>query len=183
MKNILPFSCLFAAGVLLTACHSNTMMMSPMSTAPTNGQLVKDVMVANQGEIATSKVAMRRAVNPNVRHYANYIHSQHVAGLHKIMTMSHKAGIKTEDSTLSKDLQKHNADELKMLRSSTRQDFDKNYVNAAVEDHQDALRFLDRAIKESTNPKLTQELQKARHYVAIHLEKAKQLQQQIVRQH
>ena len=93
------------------------------------------------------------------------------------MKLSSKTGIKPENSHLSKQLKMHNADQMKMLEASNRHDFDKHYVDAMVRDHQDALAFLDKAIKDSTNPTLTKDLQEARQHIAIHLEKAKKVQQ------
>ena len=153
--------------------------MSQMEPAKTNGQIIKVAMVADQGEIAEAKLAERKAVCMKVKRYARYLQQQHTAGLHCIMKVSHKTHIKPESSRLAQDLQQHNANELKMLKASSRQDFDKNYMNATVQDHQDALNFLDNAIKESTNPMLTKDLKIGRQHIAAHLEKAKKLQQEI----
>lgn len=176
MKYTLSFSSLLAAGVLLTACQSNTMMQQQMGLAPTNGQIIKDIMVADQGEIASAKIAQKRAVSPKVRQFASYLKNKHTLCLQKMTTLSHRTGIKPEESALSADLKKHNAQEVQLLTASSRADFDKTYMDAIVKDHQEALQFLDQSIHNSTNPMLTADLKDAREHVAVHLQKAQHLQ-------
>lgn len=174
-KHTLSLGCIFAAGVLLAGCQTNQMMRP----APTNGQIVKDVIVADQAEIAAAKLAKKKAVHRSVRQFANYLYTEHSHCLHKVMQFSHKSGIKPEDSQLASKIQKDSAEEMKMLETSSRQNFDKNYVNAMVNDHKEALAFLDDAIKHSTNPTLTKDLMEARKHVAKHLEKAEKLQHEM----
>lgn len=179
MKYGIPLGCLFSASILLTACQTSTFMSSGLGMRPTNGQIVKDVMVADHGEIATAKIATHRSMNRTVRRYATYLYNEHTRCAHKIAKLAKKAKIHPEDSAYAKEIHAYYADEKKSLEAAPRREFDKTYINATIKDHQHALDFIDRSINDSTNEMLTADLKKARVHIANHLAKAQHIKQQM----
>ncbi len=175
MKYTLPFGCMLGAYALLSGCQTN-MMHSNMGPAQTNAQIIEDVIVLDQGEIAAAKIAKKRATHPQVKRFATYLYDQHTTNLHQTMKLSHKTKIKPEASMTADNLKNHGRQEMTALEASSRANFDKNYIDAMIKDHQAALQLLDRAILDSTNPMLTKSLQETRKHVAMHLEKAQQIQ-------
>ncbi|MDP3558762.1 MAG: DUF4142 domain-containing protein [Legionellaceae bacterium] len=182
MKYTLPFSCIFSACILLAGCQNT--MMSPkmgMGMAQTNGQIINDIIVLDKGEIASAKIAKQKATHPEVKRYASYLEAQHSTSLRNIMRLSHKTRIKPAASMTADNFMTHNQQEVTLLTDTSRVNFDRTYVNAMVQDHQSALQLIDRSIQDSSNPKLTQSLKETRQHLAVHLEKAQQLQKQIGR--
>lgn len=172
MKYKLPLSCMLGAYALLSGCQTAPVM----GPAQTNAQIIEDVIVLDQGEIGAAKIAKKRATNPQVKRYATYLDAQHTTNLHQTMKLSHKIKIKPEASMTSDSLKKHSQQEMTALEASSPVNFDRNYIHAMIKDHQAALRLLDRAILDSTNPMLTKSLKETRTHVAMHLEKAQQIQ-------
>jgi len=172
MRYKLPLSCMLGAYALLSGCQTAPMM----TPAQTNAQIIEDVIVLDQGEIGSAKIAKKRATTPQVKRYAAYLDAQHTTNLHQTMKLSHKLKIKPEASMTSNNLKKHGQQEMTALEASNPVNFDKNYIHAMIKDHQEALRLIDRAIVDSTNPMLTKLLKETRTHVAMHLEKAQQIQ-------
>ncbi|OGV28002.1 MAG: hypothetical protein A3F18_04935 [Legionellales bacterium RIFCSPHIGHO2_12_FULL_37_14] len=180
MKRGLALGCIFSAGIFLAACQNNSMMM-PNVFGPrlTDGQIVNDIMVADKGEVANASIAKKRAVSCKVRHFAEQLYNAHGKCLQKISGFAKRNGIKPEDSYYASEVKSYFDNDKSFLEASPRQDFDKNYVNSEIREHQHALQFLDRAIRDSSNPALTEKLKKARMHVANHLARAQEIKKEM----
>lgn len=179
MKHKIILSCIFSAGVFLTACQTQTAMSNLMEQKMTDGQIVKNILVADQGEMATAMAAKKCTKNNKIKRYATHLYNAHAKGLHDVKRFAKTHGIKPEASNDAAEIQSYYANNLKSLEASNEKDFDKNYLNTVIMEHQRALEFLDKSIKDSSNAKFTAALKKAHTCVTRHLMQAQKLKQQM----
>ncbi|MFZ4076504.1 MAG: DUF4142 domain-containing protein, partial [Legionellaceae bacterium] len=130
-------------------------------------------------EIAAADVAKMKSQNTAVKNYARYLHAQHTKCLHDVMALSRKQKINPVMNTTAVKLQHDAHEELTRLKALKKADFDRVYINDAIQDHEAALRLIDHDIAQATNADLVQALKDIRIHVAMHLQKAKAVMQQL----
>jgi putative membrane protein len=108
--------------------------------------------------------------------YAKMIETEHQADLDKYQALSEKAGI-TPPSTAGAVLRTKGAANLAMLMPRNGPGYDKAFVDAMVTDHSQDLDLIDRDLmKDAQNADLKAQLTETRSHVAMHLDKARELQ-------
>jgi putative membrane protein len=113
------------------------------ATAPTADASINPVNQAieiNNAEIALARVASGKAVNAKVRAFAEMLVKDHAAALTKLRTVQ---GVTATDMKPSAKHQA-NAERLSKIYGS---EFDREFMRAAVSDHQDALKFFEQQAK------------------------------------
>src|SRR3954470_9912252 len=113
------------------------------ATAPTADSSIDPVAQAiemNNAEIALARIASAKAQTPKVRSFAETLIKDHTDALRKLQSVQ---GVTTTD--MKPNARHHaNAERLSKISGS---EFDREYMRAALSDHQDALRFFEQQAK------------------------------------
>ncbi len=143
----------------------------------TDGQILEITHTANAGEIDQAKVALSRTKDPRVRSLAQMMVRDHSQADKKGMILAKKDSIEREPSPKSAVLLSDGETTMRTLKADTAADFDKDYVDTQVHEHQSVLGDLDnRLIVSATNADLKAYLGEIRAAVASHLQHAQDLQ-------
>ena len=169
-----------AAGRLDSAAAARTDSgMNNMANAGawTNDHIFGFAHNANAGEIALGKLASTKATNAKVKEFGREMvkdHTDMMGDMHSLMGKVNATADSTWDD--AKDLADHGRDELKDLTDKAKgADWDKVYIDGAVDDHQKVLDKLQDAAKNSTDSTVTASLAKATAKVQEHLTKAQSI--------
>lgn len=152
-------------------------------TPPTTGTWTSPAIIgfawtANNGEIALGKLAQTKATNADVRSFGRMMVTDHTAMLAATKKLATKLNT-TPDTTAgdAKDLMSHGQDEMKDLTDKAKgADWDKDFIDKMVDDHQAVLGKLQDAAKNNTDPDVTKALTDATAKVQAHLTKAQAIQ-------
>lgn len=142
----------------------------------TDPEIVSLTQAADEGEIMTSKIALTKATNPDVRKYAQQMIAAHTAmisqrnAIGKAQNLKPEAGAKDSIGDMGKKM-------TAMLQSAPKgMAFDTAYVNGQVMAHTNTLQMVQKAEGVAQNAALKAMLTKAAPEVQKHLDEAKELQ-------
>jgi putative membrane protein len=146
------------------------------TTRLTDPDIVSLTQAADEGEIATSKIALQKATNPDVKKYA-----QQMIDHHTKMITARNALLKTtgmQAAAGAKDSSAKTRDQMVSMLNAAPKGvaFDTAYVNGQVMAHQNTLDFLRKAEPATQAAPLKEQIQKATPQVEQHLNEAKALQ-------
>ncbi len=148
----------------------------PTSTANlTDPEIVTLTQAADEGEIMTSKVALTKATNPDVRKFAQQMiaaHTQMISkrnALGKAQNLHPEAGAKDSSGDAAKKM-------VAMLQAAPKAAFDTAYINGQVMAHSNTLQMVQKAEGQAQNAGLKQMLHQAQPDIQRHLDEAKALQ-------
>lgn len=150
---------------------------NPTATVPTPSNeagapdFVQKAAVSDLFEIESSKVAVERSQNPQIKEFARSMidmHTKTTADLKQAVADSGLA-MPPPPSALPDDKAEAVAD----LRKADAADFDKKYMDAQVDGHQAALDLMTRYAQDGDNPVLKAAAAKTAPLVQDHLTKAK----------
>ena len=169
-----------AAGRIDTT-HRADSVAAAANTAGNNGwtpvAIVSYMIVSDNDEIQEGKLVEKKATNAQVKAFGRQLVADHQAGLKEIKGLATKLNV-TPDSTAgnAKDLSNANHDDLKDLNETKAgADWDKKFLDKAIDDHQHVLDKLQDASKNTTDPDLRAALEKTTGKVQEHLTKAQDL--------
>jgi len=167
---------LFAVGS--NAAHELTHKYEAKNTVtPKDNEIIGVLMVLNKNEIAVANAVLKKTSNPVIIKYARMLKKEHTKNLNKTLRISKKIGAMPIESAVSKKLQRHGEDELRVLSTLQGQPLDKKFISLMVKDHSDALHLIDtKLLKYVSNPMLKEQIIATRPHIAKHLEDAKQIQ-------
>jgi putative membrane protein len=132
---------------------------------------------ANSGEIALGKLGSTHATNPEVKAFAKQMVTDHQAMMQDMKALATKLKA-SADSTANdaRDLANNAHDELNDLNGKAKgADWDKDFMDKMVDDHQKVLDKLQDAAKNTTDTELRTALEKATGKVQAHLTKAQDI--------
>jgi putative membrane protein len=132
---------------------------------------------ANNGEIALGKLGEKKATSADVKAFAKMMVTDHSAMLSDTKKLGTKLAA-TPDTTFgdTHDLMNHGNDEVKELTDKAAgADWDKNYMDKMIDDHQKVLGKLQDAAKSSTDADVQKALEGATAKVQAHLTKAQDI--------
>jgi putative membrane protein len=130
--------------------------------------------VADMGEIQMGKLGEQKATAADVKAFAKEMVTDHTKMLAADKALAKKLTA-TPDTTAddAKDLMNHGHDATKELTDKAKgADWDKNYMDKMVDDHQNVLAKLQDAAKSNTDSTVTKALSDATAKVQEHLTKA-----------
>jgi putative membrane protein len=132
---------------------------------------------ANTGEIALGKLGEKKATSPAVKAFARQMVTDHTAMLADAKKLGTK--IYTTPDTAANDahdLMTHGTDEVKDLTDKAAgADWDKNYMDKMIDDHQKVLDKLQDAAKNTTDADVSKALVETTAKVQAHLTKAQDI--------
>jgi putative membrane protein len=146
----------------------------------TDGQILEIIHAANVGEIDQAKLALSRTADPHVKSLAQMMVRDHTQAAQKGMVIAKKANIERQASPLSQSLESAAESATGTLKAEPKADFDKNYVDTQVREHQDVLDSIDQKLMVNvSSPDLKAYLVEVRAAVASHLQHARDLLSQL----
>ena len=148
-KGLLALVCAVA---LTAACNSNRTANREAGTAGTAGggvsnrdkNFVSDQLSDGMAEIELAKVARDHAASPDVKQFAQMMIDDHTKAGDQLKQIATSNSIPVD--TKIDDKQQNLMDKLSKLNGA---DFDKEYMSAMVDDHQDAVRDLRSRVDEN----------------------------------
>jgi putative membrane protein len=148
-----------------------------------DGSVLGFSTVANRGEIALGKLGEKMATNPTVKSFAGMLVTQHEKIAASIRQLASKLSVMPD--TLSgdaRDLLSHDADEIRDLVGKPRgADWDKDFINQAIEGHQKILSELQDAAKNSPSASVRASLERASAIIQEHLTKAQDIKKNVLK--
>ena len=142
------------------------------------GGIIGLLRAANAGEVEAANVALQKAKNAQVRQFAQLMKDEHTAMLSKTeqlgQSLAVNAVVPRDEDKLVKD-HRENMEEL----SKDDEDFDQEYMDGQIEEHEETLNIIDKSLENTQNAELRQLLQEARPKVEQHLTQARQIKDQI----
>jgi putative membrane protein len=145
-------------------------------------QIVRILTTVNTGEVEQAQVAQRKAKDARVKKFAAQMIDQHTKAKDKVNKLSKKEQLLPANSTVANDLQDKGSSIMTTLGQVEGPDFDKQYIDAQVQQHQEVLDLINqRLIPSASNAQLKTELENAKKMVDQHLGHARDIQQQLDR--
>ncbi len=149
------------AAALTLGCNSNSNKDVNASNPPAGGAVgtagsdktasnsdkdfVKDIATANIAEVELGRMALDKAVNPDVKKFAQMMVDDHTKANEELTTIASKDNIAIPSGLDDK----HN-DLRDKLAKKTGADFDKDYIDAMVDGHKDVMDKLESRIDKDT---------------------------------
>lgn len=154
---------------------AGTMDVSSLNDA----QLAAVIQAINQGEIQEAQLAEQRATSPEVKRFARDMMTSHRNIMSEDQSVLSQAQITPSDNAVSQQLRTDSQGEMSTLEGMRGRDFDREYVDSQIKDHNKAIELLDRIIPNVKNPQLKAQLQNARPRLEAHLRQAERVQQKL----
>jgi putative membrane protein len=141
-----------------------------------DGEIAKITDVVNSGEIQQARLAQSQADNPNVQQFAAMMIEDHTRAKENGAKLAVELKLVPEESALATELADGAQETLQSLQTGDSASFDRRYMEAQVNQHQEVLDMLDKQlIPSAQSPELKAELEKTRGVVQHHLDQAKQI--------
>lgn len=143
-------------------------------------EVASAAVVANQSDISFAKVALERSSNSAVREFANTMVKDHSSVIKQAVALVTKLGVTPKDNAVSKSLKKQEGDAVKNLKSVSKKDFDKTYIDHEVAYHKAVINAVEKVlIPDSSNKQLKDLLQGVVPILKTHLAHAEKIQREI----
>jgi len=134
----------------------------------------------NQTEIDLGKLAQKRGSKAAIKTYGQMLVKDHTANDHKLTSFAKKNNVVIQKETaITEDDQKQmkdSADAVDRLRAMKGSDFDRDFLQMMVQDHERELGKIDSAIGQVTNSDLVSILQDTKPEIQKHADAARDLQ-------
>ena len=167
------FSMIAAAALLL---GSNV----AFAQAPSDAQIADIVLVADQVDINTGKLAETRGHSAEVRSFGKEMVTDHSAVNKQATALAKMLNLTPESSATSRSLKDGGAAYLKELRKLHGTAFDKAYIDHEVTYHQQVIdALMNTLIPNAKNAQLKQLLQTGLPIFQGHLDRAKEIQSKL----
>lgn len=154
-----------------------TVAVPAVAQTPTDPQIAAIVVAANDVDVATGRLAAKRASDPQVKAFGRQMITDHSAVNAAATTLVTRLHVQPEPNATSKQLTADGATARRTLQSKRGASFDRAYIDHEVAYHQAVLDAIDKAlIPNARNAELKALLEQTRPAVAAHLDHARQIQ-------
>lgn len=137
------------------------------------------VIVIDRNEIDASAEALKKELSEPVREFAEMLYKQHSENMEKTMRLGKQIDGSPIQSPEAEKLRTESETKLKELGQLNANEFEKQFIEAMVVSHSQALELIDNKLLASAqDEKVTAHLKETRESIAMHLKKAQQLQEQ-----
>lgn len=158
-----------------TVNHQQMATADKKMVALTEGQVVKILSVANNGEIVQARTALPKLQTLQARNFAESMIEKHTANEIKGQALAKRMGVMPQASQLSNALQT-DSNEMVVKLGNASAPVDKQYVADQVKLHSKVLQTIDNQLLPNVkNAELRSFLVETRSAVAMHLQVAQQL--------
>src|SRR3954449_2759160 len=171
----------FAAGTIALLFGFGSLVLAQNESSggakPSDPQIVGVVTAADQIDIDTAKLALKKTKNDQVKQFAQQMIDDHTKLQSSVNDLGKKLNVKPAPSDTSKSLKTAAAAETKKLQGLNGKAFDTEYINHEVAYHQQVLDAAGNVlIPNAQNAELKSALEGAAPLLQGHLDHAKQLQ-------
>ena len=177
MKRLIQLSLALAASVSITACADTTTNGTPgaTGTAGTSADLdrswVSDQLEDGDREVRLGRLAEEKATAPDVRAFGTLMVEHHTMAGTELKQVATRHNITADD-----DDRDENQRDFGRLSALTGNDFDRAYLDAMIDDHEDAVDEIEEKVKDTgEHADLKGWASKTLPTVRQHLEKAREL--------
>ena len=149
---------------------ASTITSDSSKLAHADSAFLKDAVEGGLGEIEAGKVAVNKAVSPEVKTFAQQMVDEHTKANADLVALATSKGVKvpTEPSLADKA-------KLKILDMRDNASFDKHYVKSQVDAHEDAIKLFQKVIKNGKDSDVQALATKTLPTLQHHLQEAKDL--------
>jgi putative membrane protein len=155
---------------------TNQMAGVPDVSTLSDAQLAAVVQAINQGEIQEAQLALSKSSNADVKRFARDMISAHRDMMSKTTALLQRLQITPNDNAVSNQLKSDTQSEIQDLQTMRGKDFDRNYIDSQVRNHNGALELMDRIAPDVKNAELKAALMSDRPKVEAHLREAERVQ-------
>ena len=161
----------------------NDSMRNMGTSGWTEPSILGYALAANNGEVSIAQLAEKKATNAKVKAFARELVADHRAMATETKSMASKLNAQADTmADNAHDLMNHGRDELKDLNDKAAgADWDKDFIDKMIDDHQKVLDKLQDAAKNTTNADLRAGLEKATGKVQTHLTKAQDIKNNVLK--
>ena len=160
---------------------TNPMAATPDVSSLNDAQLAAVVRAINRGEIQEGQLAGLKARAPEVKRFANHMVNQHREIQNHDNAVLNRLQITPEDNPVSDQLKSETQSQMTALQALRGHDFDRDYIDGQIRDHNKALELVDRIISDVKSTELKADLQAARPKIEAHIREAERVQQVLQR--
>jgi putative membrane protein len=140
-------------------------------------KFVEQAAEGGMAEVQLGQLAAQRAQDPAVRDFANRMVSDHTPANQRLMTIAATAGITPPDKL--DFMHRHS---MKKLGKADAKDFDMDYIESQVKDHEKMAELMEDEIKDGQNPELKQFATDMLPRIREHHQMAQRLEEQLKQQ-
>jgi putative membrane protein len=144
-----------------------------------DAQFATVVQAINQSEIQEAQLALTKAATPDVVRLARDMMTAHRDMEKKTASLLARLQMSPSDNAVSNQIRTDSQNEMSTLQGMRGKDFDRDYVDAQVRNHNKALELLDRITPNVKNPDLKDALTHDRSKVEGHLREAERVQETV----
>ncbi len=141
-----------------------------------DAQFASIVQAVNEGEIQEAQLAMTKATSPDVKRFARDMATAHRDMQNKMTALLGRLQITPSDNAVSNQLKSDTQSELSTLQGTRGKDFDRDYIDAQVRNHNEALELLERITPSVKNTELKASLTSTRPKIEAHLREAERVE-------
>lgn len=138
---------------------------------------VKDAGHANRAEIEMGELAASKSTNDDIVEFASFMVTEHTNAQNKLKDLSNKKNIAMPDT-----LDAAHKTMKEMLSALDGYQFDSAYISSQVTDHEKAERIFKDGDDKNDDDELEDYAEEILHHVRQHLERARQLKEEILNQ-
>lgn len=149
---------------------SGSAQKSGKDEAGRDAKRMKDLAIANMVEVETGKLALEKAQDPKVKEFAQHMVDDHGKMLEELKQLAQAKSVELPSAPDAK-----HEKVMKKLQSASGADFDREYMQAMVRDHRDALKLAQRTAKGAKDSELKASAQKAAPEIQDHLKMAQEI--------
>ena len=160
----------------LTACGRENGVEAAREDRPTTlSQSEQDFMMeaaqADLAEIDMAQIALQNSGNGDVKDFANMIKSDHTSSLEDVMELMKDRNLQ-QPKSIPAELQR----DITRMKSLTGGEFDREFINMAVSEHQKAVEMFRDQQSTAQNEDVKKYVEDTLPILEMHLEKAQRLQ-------
>jgi len=137
-------------------------------------QAMRKLAQADMAEVAAGKMAAQKATNPEVKKFAEHMVDEHSKMLEEGKQLAQAKGMTPPGGPDKKHL-----DATQKLQKLSGEQFDRQYMQQMVKDHQEALKIAEKAAKEAKDPQVKAHAEKGAPHIKEHLAQAQKISQSL----
>jgi putative membrane protein len=149
----------------------------PPSVSPAAQDFTMKAMQGNLAEVDMARIALQKTDNTDVRDFAHMIQSDHNSALRDLSELMKDTNV-PQARTLAPEIQQ----DISRMNNLTGPEFDREFVNMMVSDHQKAVEMFRDQEAIAQNSEVKDYIEDWLPKLEMHLDKAKQLQSKLFSQ-
>lgn len=159
------------AGSMANSVANTVSNAASAVTGGSDTDFVNDAAIGGMAEVELGKLASTKAANAEVKKFGQMMVTDHTAANNELKALATKKGW-----TLPTEPDSSHRSTMDDLRGRTGADFDKEYVEAMVDDHEEDVKAFENKANNATDPDLKAFAQKTLPVLRKHLEAIKAIQ-------